>query len=622
MNGSRDTLPVVIVGHVDHGKSTLIGRLLNDTKSLPDGKVEAVKAMCERRGMPFEWAFVMDAFQAERDQGITIDATQIRFSTAHRDYLIIDAPGHREFIKNMITGASSADAAVLVIDAAEGVQRETRRHAFLLHLLGVRQVCVVVNKMDAIAFDQNRFETVHTEIAAYLRSIDVDPSFVIPVCARDGDNVDRASDRVAWYEGPSLTGALDSFARSASLHQQPLRFPIQDIYKFDDRRIVAGRIESGTLSVGDPLLFSPSNKSARVVSIETWSTAEAPTTVTAGASVGITLDDDLFIERGDMASHEKDAPLETDVFRARIFWLGDDELALGATCRMKLTTLDVPVTVQEISSIIDTDTLEHSARGNVDRHQVAEVVLRTRRIVALDEATVLPRTGRFALVQNHRIVGGGTISMGGYADQRRNITRRATNVVRVEHRVDAEERAKRAGHRGGVIWLTGLSASGKSTLALELERRLFERGYQVYVLDGDNIRHGLNADLGFSPEERSENIRRVGEVGALFARAGFIVLSAFISPYRSDRTRAREAAEEGMFHEVFVKADLATCEARDPKGLYKKARAGEIADFTGIDAPYEVPEAPEFIVDTSGSTVDASVDALLAYVADNFTLRP
>jgi bifunctional enzyme CysN/CysC len=618
---SRDSLPVVIVGHVDHGKSTLIGRLLNDTKSLPDGKVDAVKAMCERRGMPFEWAFVMDAFQAERDQGITIDATQVRFSTAHRDYLIIDAPGHREFIKNMITGAASADAAVLVIDAAEGVQRETRRHAFLLHLLGIRQVCVVVNKMDAIAFDQARFDTVHAEIAAYLASIEVEPSFVIPVCARDGDNVARANDRCVWYEGPSLTGALDSFAPSVSSHSQPLRFPIQDIYKFDDRRIVAGRIESGTLSVGDKLLFSPSNKAARVVSIETWSTPEAPKSATAGTSVGITLDDDLFIERGDMASHENNAPLETDVFRARIFWLGDEELALGTICRMKLTTLDVPVTVQEITSIINTETLERSARGNVGRHQVAEVVLRSRRIVALDEATVLPRTGRFALVQNYRIVGGGTISMGGYADQRRNITQRATNVVRVEHRIGATERAERAGHRGGVIWLTGLSASGKSTLALELERRLFERGYQVYVLDGDNIRHGLNADLGFSPEERSENIRRVGEVGALFARAGFIILSAFISPYRSDRTRAREAAEDGMFHEVFVKADLATCEARDPKGLYKKARAGEIADFTGIDAPYEEPEAPELVIDTSGSTVDASVDALLAYVADNFTLR-
>jgi bifunctional enzyme CysN/CysC len=622
VSGSLDSLPVVIVGHVDHGKSTLIGRLLNDTKSLPDGKVDAVKAMCERRGMPFEWAFVMDAFQAERDQGITIDATQIRFSTTQRDYLIIDAPGHREFIKNMITGAASADAAVLVIEAAEGVQRETRRHAFLLHLLGIRQVCVVVNKMDAIAFDQTRFDTVQTEIVAYLASIGVEPSFVIPVCARDGDNISRTSDRVAWYDGPTLTGALDSFAPSASSQLQPLRFPIQDIYKFDDRRIVAGRIESGTLSVGDPLLFSPSNKVARIVSIETWNAPEALTTATAGSSVGITLDDDLFIERGDIASHEVDAPLETDVFRARIFWLGDKELALGATCRMKLTTLDVPVTVQEVSSIVDTETLAHSAGGGVGRHQVAEVVLRARRVLALDEATEVPRTGRFALAQNHRIVGGGTISMGGYADQRRNITQRATNVVRVEHRIDATERAERAGHCGGVIWLTGLSASGKSTLALELERRLFERGYQVYVLDGDNIRHGLNADLGFSPEERSENIRRVGEVGALFARAGFIALSAFISPYRSDRTRAREAAEDGMFHEVFVKADLATCEARDPKGLYKKARAGEIADFTGIDAPYEVPEAPEFIVDTSGSTIDASVDALIAYITDNFTLRP
>jgi bifunctional enzyme CysN/CysC len=621
VSAKQNSLPVVIVGHVDHGKSTLIGRLLNDTSSLPDGKVDAIKAMCARRGMPFEWAFVMDAFQAERDQGITIDATQIRFSSAERDYLIIDAPGHREFIKNMITGAASADAAVLVIDATEGAQRETRRHAFLLHLLGIQQVCVIVNKMDAIEFDQSRFETVKSEIAVYLASIGVEPSFVIPACARDGDSIASKSDRIPWYEGPSLTGALDHFAPTASSHRQPLRFPVQDIYKFDERRIVAGRIESGTLSVGDELLFSPSNKSARVVSIETWNVPKEVTSATAGSSVGITLNDDLFIERGDLASHEGDAPLETDVFRARVFWLGDETLARGAACRMKLTTLDVPVTVQEVSSIVDTKTLEHSDGDSVGRHQVAEVVLRARRVLALDEASAMPRTGRFALVQDHRIVGGGTISMDGYADQRRIITRRATNVVRVEHRIDASERAARAGHRGGVIWLTGLSASGKSTLALELERRLFDRGYQVYVLDGDNIRHGLNADLGFSPEERSENIRRVGEVGALFARAGFIVLSAFISPYRSDRARARAAAEDGMFHEVFVAADLATCEARDPKGHYKKARAGEIADFTGIDAPYEVPEAPEFTVDTSGSTVDASVDALLAYVIDNFALR-
>ena len=621
MSAAKESLAVVIVGHVDHGKSTLIGRLLNDTGSLPDGKVDDVKAMCERRGMPFEWAFVMDSFQAERDQGITIDSTQIRFSTEQRNYLIIDAPGHREFIKNMITGAASADAAVLVIDAAEGVQRETRRHAYLLHLLGIRQVCVVVNKMDAVGFSQERFNSVRADIVAYLDSIGVEPSFVVPVCARDGDNVVHAGDRCPWLEGPTMTGALDSFGASVSTEAKPLRLPVQDVYKFDDRRIVAGRIESGALTVGDTLLFSPSNKTAHVVSIESWSTPDAPRTAHAGSSVGITLDDDLFIERGDLISHETEAPIETDVFRARVFWLGDEELALDKTYGMKLATLEVPVAVQEISSIVDTETLDHRGGGSVGRHQVAEVVLRARRVLALDDASNMPRTGRFALVQNYRIVGGGTISMAGYADQRGALTQRATNVARVEHRVAAEERASRAGHRGGVIWLTGLSGSGKSTLALEVERRLFERGYQVYVLDGDNIRHGLNADLGFSPEERSENIRRVGEVAALFARAGFIALIAFISPYRSDRERARRAAADGMFHEVFVNADLATCEARDPKGLYKKARAGEIDDFTGIDAPYEAPEDPEFVVDTSGATVDASVDKLLAYVANNFTLR-
>ena len=620
MTVERDGLAIVIVGHVDHGKSTLVGRLLHDTGALPDGKVEAVQAMCSRRGMPFEWAFVMDAFQAERDQGITIDVSEIRFSTARRDFRIVDAPGHREFIKNMVTGAARADAAILVIDGSEGIQRETRRHAYLLHLLGIDQVCVVVNKMDAVGFDSSTFDKVKSAIIEYLASINVTPTFVIPACARDGDGVIATGNRMPWHNGPTLLGALEAFSPSVTSSELPLRMPVQDVYKFDDRRIVAGRIESGALRIGDSLMFSPSNKSAKVVSIEGWNLPEPLSEVRAGQSVGITLDDDLFIERGDFASHESDPPVETDVFRSRVFWLGTEDMVEGGTYRLKLATADVPVVVQEIASIVDTETLEHENGTRVSRYQVAEVVLRARRMLPLDEGTRMPRTGRFALVHDYRIVGGGTVSMEGYADQRNGLTRRATNVTRVEHRVSTEERARRAGHAGGILWLTGLSGAGKSTLALELERNLFARGYQVYVLDGDNIRHGLNADLGFSPEERSENIRRVGEVAALFARAGFIAISAFISPYRSDRDRARAAAGDVPFHEVFVSADVATCEARDPKGLYKKARAGEIADFTGINAPYEEPEKPELVIDSAGASIDESVDELTKYIVHNFSL--
>ncbi len=616
----RDLLRIVIVGHVDHGKSTLVGRLFHDTGSLPEGKYEAIQAMCERRGMPFEWAFLMDAMQAERDQGITIDTSQIWFKTEQRDYTIIDAPGHKEFLKNMITGAAQSDAALLIIDAAEGVREQSRRHGYLLHLMGIRQVAVAVNKMDMVDYEQEQFDLIEEEYRDYLTSIGVTPTFVIPVSAREGDNISDPSANMAWYTGPTVVKALDSFAPSAPPVDQPLRFPIQDVYKFDTRRIIAGRIEAGTLNVGDTLLFSPSNKTAKVASIEGWSskgTFEKPDSAEAGQSVGVTLDEQIFVERGDIASHLDTAPVETDVFRARIFWLGKEPLSVGKTYKIKLNTFEARVQVQAIERIIDTTDLSASDAGQVERNQVAEVVLRAKRMLALDSFIDSPQTGRFVLIDGYDISGGGIISMEGYADQRGLITQKSTNITKVEHGITLDARAARNGHKGGVIWLTGLSGAGKSTLAVELEKRLFEKGMNVFVLDGDNVRHGLNANLGFSPEDRAENIRRVGEVSALFAQAGAIAITSFISPYRSDRDRARAAAP-AQFHEVYMAADLATCEQRDPKGLYKKARAGEIADFTGISAPYEAPDNPQLTVDTSRCPVDDCVQQLVDYVEANF----
>ncbi|MFP4004474.1 MAG: adenylyl-sulfate kinase [Alphaproteobacteria bacterium] len=617
---SRDLLRIVIVGHVDHGKSTLVGRLFHDTGSLPEGKYEAIKAMCERRGMPFEWAFLMDAMQAERDQGITIDTSQIWFKTARRDYTIIDAPGHKEFLKNMITGAAQSDAALLVIDAGEGVQEQSRRHGYLLHLMGVRQIAVAVNKMDLIDFDRERFARIEAEYRDYLRSIGVEPQVFIPVSARRGDNIAVRSKTMSWYEGPTVIEALDAFTPAKAPVDQPLRLPVQDVYKFDERRIIAGRIESGRLSVGDELVFSPSNKTARVRSIEAWSARSdirPPQNAVAGQSVGITLDEQIFVKRGDLVSHAERAPVETDVFRARIFWLGRTPLSRGATLKLKLGTAETQVSVQAVEQIVDTATLGHAKSDRIERNQVGEVVLRSRRMLALDEFATLAATGRFVLVEKGHIVGGGIVSMEGYADQRELITRRSTNITRVAHGVTAEERTARNGHRGGVIWLTGLSGAGKSTLAAALEKRLFDKGYNVFVLDGDNVRHGLNANLGFSPEDRAENIRRVGEVAALFARAGFVVVTAFISPYRSDRERARTAAGED-FHEIYVRADLSVCEQRDPKGLYRRARAGEIREFTGVSAPYEEPEAPDFTVDTGANDVAACLDLLAEYAEKKF----
>ncbi|HYD98951.1 MAG TPA: adenylyl-sulfate kinase, partial [Alphaproteobacteria bacterium] len=405
---------------------------------------------------------------------------------------------------------------------------------------------------------------------------------------------------------------------------RPLRFPVQAVYKFDERRIVAGRIESGVLRVGDRLTFSPSGKSARVASIEAWPDVFPPLQAAAGSSVGITLDDHIFVERGDIASHaEGDLPKLSPVFRASLFWLGDAPLTVGRSYRLRLATAEAQVTVEAVERVIDTDSLAHSEAGAVPRHGIAEVVLRARDLLALDEHADNPATGRFVLTEAGQIVGGGLVSLKGYPDQRRVQPKPAANLFAVDHTLTPRARARRNGHEGAVLWFTGLSGAGKSTLAMEVERRLFARGLQIYVLDGDNVRRGLNADLGFSPDARAENIRRIGEVAALFADAGMIAITAFISPYRSDRARARAAAEAqrpGTFHEIHIKADLAVCEERDPKGLYKRARNGEIPDFTGISAPYEPPEAPELVVDTGALGIDQAAELVIDYITRTIVL--
>ena len=621
---NRERLPVVIVGHVDHGKSTLVGRLFHDTGSLPEGRLEAIQEMCTRRGMPFEWAFLTDALQGERDQGVTIDTSHVWFKTDKRDYVLIDAPGHKEFLRNMVTGAAQADAALLLIDAAEGVREQSRRHGYLLHLLGISQVIVVINKIDRVGHDRERIAEIETDYTRYLSELGVIPRFVIPISARDGDNVVERSRHTPWYGGPTIVEALDHFEPAAAPPDLPLRLPVQDVYKFDDRRIIAGRIEAGILRPGDEVLFSPSNNTARVETLEAWN-GPSPIEATAGDAVGVTLDEQLFVERGDVISHIERAPIESDVFRARLFWLPRDPMEVGDRYTLKLHTAEVPVTVQSIEKVIDATSLDAGSGATVPQNGVAEVVLRIDRLLAFDSYITCPMTGRFVLVNDYRIVGGGNLSMEGYPDQRATVSVKATNITAVDHAVSGEERARRTGHRGGVIWFTGLSGAGKSTIAQATERALFQRGYHVYVLDGDNVRGGLNANLGFSPEDRAENIRRVGEAAALFADAGVLVITAFISPYRADRDRARAAAErllgEDAFQEIHIEADLATCEARDPKGLYKRARSGEIRDFTGVSAPYEAPDKPDLVIDTGGNAVDQCVDEVLAYVDSHYSAR-
>src|SRR4051812_28888876 len=606
------TLRVVFVGHVDHGKSTLIGRILSDTNSLPEGKLEQVQRACAAENMEFEFAFLLDALLEEQEQNITIDTTQIPFKTAKRNYMIIDAPGHKEFLKNMITGASSADAAILVIAASEGVREQSRRHAYLLSLLGIRQIVVVVNKMDLTDYAEDQFRDIKSEYLKFLSGLELKPQAFIPASARTGDNVATRSSKMPWYHGPTVLEALDTTEAKAPQTELPLRFCVQDIYRFDDRRIVAGRIETGKLRVGDELVFSPANKTSIVQSIERWNTKRDGEEAIAGDSIGITLGEQIFVERGYVASHQTETPIEANRFHADVFWIAREPLRMGQIYNIRLATQDVKCQVVSIEEVMDSSTLEIKAGHyeRIERNEVGRLTIQTRAPLVLDNHERVANLGRFVLLHDGEIYAGGTVFGGTYTD--RTIAK-SKNIFWTGGKISPAERAGQLGHRGAVVWFTGLSGAGKSTIAQALERELFSRGMHTYVLDGDNIRHGLNSNLGFSPEDRVENIRRVSEVASLMADAGAIAITAFISPYRMDRRRAREIALEGNaeFIEVFVDAPLEVCEARDPKHLYKKARAGEIKEFTGIDAPYEPPEDAEIIVHTDRQTVEESLATIL-----------
>jgi bifunctional enzyme CysN/CysC len=613
---------IVFVGHVDHGKSTLIGRILTETGSLPEGKVESLRKACAAQGQRFEYAFVLDALSEEQEQNITIDTTQIQFRSARRDYVIIDAPGHQEFLKNMITGAANADAAVVVIAADEGVREQSRRHGQLLSLLGLREVIVAVNKMDVAAFAEDRFRQIESEYTAFLQELGLTARAFIPLSASSGENVTTtAGSAMPWFKGTNLLKELDKLEAAKSARDLPLRFPIQDVYRMDKRRIFAGRIESGTIRIGDQLVFSPHNKTARVATIERWPAAAAES-AEAGESIGITLSDHVFIERGHIASHETDAPAESNRVHAKVFWIGRDPLVVDARYRLKLVTQDVECQIVAIANVIDAATLDSASveRAELRTNEVGEVTLQTRGPLVFDNHERIPSLGRFVLADAGHLVGGGIIS-GAVYTIRKPI--KSENIFWSESDITAARRAARHGHRGAVVWLTGLSGAGKSTIAGAIEKELFQRSMHTYVLDGDNLRHGLNSNLGFSPEDRAENIRRVSEVAKLMADAGTVVITSFISPYRIDRQRAREIAlQAGVeFVEIFVNAPLAVCEERDPKGLYEKARAGQLKGFTGIDAPYEPPEAPEIVVHTHEQSPQESVGLILDELLPRLRLK-
>ena len=590
---ARNQLRLVVVGHVDHGKSTLIGRLFYDTGSLPAGKYEQLVAIAQRRGVPFEFANLMDALQAERDQNITIDTSQIWFRTPKREYVIIDAPGHKEFVKNMVTGAARADAALIIIDASEGVQEQTRRHGYLLRLIGVRKVVIVVNKMDLVGYAQDVFDTVSKEYRAFLSSIGVEAQVFIPVSARQGDNIAARGENLTWFNGPAVLEALDAIPDAAEITNQPLRFPIQDVYRFDHRRILAGRIEAGTLRTGDQLLFLPSGRTSVVRSIESWNSPQVES-LSAGDPAGVTLSDQLFVERGSVAVHANDAPSLATEFTARIFWLGRTPLAAGRRYKLKLVTQEVECEIKSLEEVVDASTVQTIAGAEAVRtNDAARVIIHTRRPVAIDLFERVPTLGRLVLVDGFDVAGGGIV-----VDVPERFA--AANVV-ADAGVNADvsqvargERHLRHGHRGAVVWLTGVPGSGKTTFAKALERQLFERHIQVFVLDGENIRPGLSSDLGVSGSDRDENMRRVAAVAKLFAEAGSVCIVSFTSPTRSERERARRAMDiEDGPGIPFLETYLST--------------------HNDSSSQYEPPEHPEVTL-AENSRLDERVDRVLEHL--------
>ncbi len=544
---TKESLPlkIVFVGHVDHGKSTLIGRILHDTDSLPEGKIDMVKKACAAEGMEFEFAFVLDALLEEQKQNVTIDTTEIRFKTKRRKYIIIDAPGHKEFLKNMITGASRADAAVLVIAANEGVREQSRRHAYLLNLLGIKQLIVVVNKMDLADFSEKKFEEIEKEYRKFLAELGLEALVFVPASAKNGDNVASTSKKMKWHRGPSVLEALDLLEPQSADVDLPLRFCVQDVYRFDERRIIAGRIETGKLRVGDELVFSPANKASKVQSIEEWDGA-GDAEALAGDSIGITLSEQIFVERGYVASHQTDTPIEANRLHADVFWIVREPMRSGRLYDLRLATQEVKCEIVSIDQVMDSSSLESTTdkREQLERNEVGRLTLQTRSPLVIDNHDRIPKLGRFVIVDDDQICGGGTIFGGVYTDR---TVAKSKNIFWVEGKITAEARAARTGHRGAVVWFTGLSGAGKSTIAQALERELFARGMQTYVLDGDNIRHGLNSNLGFSPEDRVENIRRVSEVAKLMADSGVVAITAFISPYESTRLMSRRKTPRSLF---------------------------------------------------------------------------
>lgn len=598
---------IVIAGHVDHGKSTLVGRLLSDTGQIFPERIEKVKKICENSGKRFEFAFLLDAFEEEQNQGITIDKTEIPWTYEKKEFLIIDTPGHKEFLKNMISGASTAEIALIMLDAEEGVREQFKRHTYIIGMLGIKNIIVVINKMDLVNYDQAHFEKLKDEATAIFQELKISAVQIIPVSAFAGENLLKKSEALSWFKGPHLAQALLDISAKKKIQNDNLRFSLQDVYKFDENRIYAGKIESGSLSVGDQIKFLPSGSTSTVKSIESWNVAHPPKTVTEGTSTGFTLTDPLYLERGEIGFKvSQKNPTVTHQMHASLFWMSNKQLEIGKSYKFKMLTQESECKIESIFKVFNPQSYDQTSDSEalkLDPGEAAEIIIKFQKNIVCDAFLDSENTGRFVLLDDHRIVGGGVI-----------LTPNTINVYREASQLSSSERTLQYGHQGAVLWLTGLSGAGKSTIAKELEKYLFGQNTHSIILDGDNLRKGICKDLGFSAEDRKENIRRTGEMAKLIAESGAVAIAALISPFKNDREMVRQLNNNTNFIEIFIDCSLEECERRDVKGLYEKARKGEIKGFTGIDSQYEAPEKPELVIDSNHLTPVACVAKIVEHM--------
>ena len=614
-NREAELLRFTTAGSVDDGKSTLIGRLLNDCKAIYDDQLAALNRDSRRLNRDtVDLALLTDGLKAEREQGITIDVAYRYFSTPRRRFIIADTPGHVQYTRNMATGASTAHLAIILIDARHGVLTQSRRHGFIASLLGIRHLVVCVNKMDLVDFRQEVFEQIRADYAAFSAKFQVPDILYLPASALHGDNVVTRSSRMPWYEGPPLLSHLEHVEIGGDRNLIDFRFPVQLVNRpTQDFRGFCGQVASGVVRVGDELLVRASGKRTRVKSIVTFAGSQ-PAAV-AGQSVTLCLEDEIDISRGDLLCPPHNMPQYTREAEVLLVWMSETPLRPGAAYLIKHTTRTLRGTVSTLRYRVDPDTLHRQPAESLGLNEIGRVAIECFQPIAWDPYAANRATGALILIdpQTNATVGAGMLIDRLVQPDTRSLPPGDRNLSRENSLVSLAERTRITGaRRPATLWLTGLSGSGKTTVAKALERRLLDDGVLAYLLDGDNIRHGLNRDLDFTERDRSENIRRIAEVAALFNAAGLVVIAAFISPFAADRAMARGIVGAERFIEVFVDTPLAVCEARDVKGLYRRARAGEIPAFTGISAPYEAPEKPEVRIDASTLSVDEAVDRILA----------